>query len=84
MASKVKLTEAELRALRSVADGNVRRVYRDDGNVYKGPSPSAVYWRLNRRCLIQDGRGSGVVEITCAVELSEEGRALLSSGKTGE
>lgn len=83
MADKVKLTEAQERAFQTVVDGVVRRIYRVNGNVYKGPSHSRFYWQLEALGLLRDGLSSGSIEVVCVVELSTAGRALLSSGKTG-
>jgi hypothetical protein len=44
---KVRLTAAQARALQSVADGKVERVYRANGNILRGPSHSRFYWQLD-------------------------------------
>lgn len=83
------LTPGELRALKAVKHGDVRRIYDAKGNRFTvhenaaTPHPSgAVLWRLERRGMLKTDPGSGgVMQSVCSVELSSRGEAALTTGE---
>jgi hypothetical protein len=76
------LSDADIRALIHVSNGNVVRVYRRDGNVLRGPKgvSAATLWSLAKRQLIANGRETaGVLEMRCKQVLTAAGRCALDA-----
>lgn len=71
----MSLTDGELRALKAVASGDVVRVYKRDGNVFRAKGIGAqVLWRLAARRLIEDGpdRTAGL-DVACTQVVTKAG-----------
>lgn len=70
------LTLGERRALRAVEAGDVVRVYRRNGNVFRPAGFARALWRLDKAGYIQDGPDyTEAVERTCKQILTKRGLA---------
>lgn len=78
------IRETERQALLAVERGEVRRMYRVNGNVLVGPKgvASKTLWRLERNGLIREGkglRGDGVFAAGTPMVLTPAGKELVQA-----
>lgn len=78
----MNLTKAQIKGLQAVAAGLVVRIYRDDGNVLKGPSgvSSTTLWNLDRRGYLRDSDNSGSRAVQALTDLAR--RSLIAERET--